>query len=244
MYSAFARIYDAWQRIYGTEYAILVAPRVNQRLSHHVGRPRRLLDLGCGTGTHALLQCHGGTEVIGLDISTAMVKQARNRAKCEGKPVQFVIGDMRSLDIEQSVDAVTCLYASLNHLLDPNDLSQVFRKVAQHLQPGGVFIFDLNSRVAFETLWRTPIRERGRDFILHRRFEVSGAVTTMHLDIELAGSEHTHENLVARWFETENVCSDLAAAGLNVESVSHFNPFPGVPGDRLKELWTVTRPSL
>jgi len=244
MYSAFAQIYDAWQRLYGTEYAILVAPRVNQRLRDHVGRPHRLLDLGCGTGTHALLQCHGGTEVIGLDISPAMVEQARTRAKCEGKPVQFVIGDMRSLDIEQSVDAVTCLYASLNHLLGPSDLSQVFRKVSQHLRPGGVFVFDLNSRVAFETLWRTPITERGRDFTLHRKFEVSGAVTTMHLDIEHAGSERTHETLVARCFEAENVCSDLAAAGLNVESVSHFNPFPDVPGDKLKELWTVTRPSL
>ncbi|HCU72339.1 MAG: hypothetical protein CL790_02375 [Chloroflexi bacterium] len=244
MYSAFARIYDAWQRIYGTEYAILVAPRVNQRLRHHVGRPRRLLDLGCGTGTHALLQCHGGTEVIGLDISPAMVKQARNRAKHEGKPVQFVIGDMRSLDIEQSVDAVTCLYASLNHLLGPGDLSQVFRKVSQHLRPGGVFVFDLNSRVAFETLWRTPITERGRDFTLHRRFEVSGTVTTMHLDIEHAGLEPAKEILVARWFEADSVRSDLEAAGLNVESVTHFNPFPGVPGDKLKELWTVTCPSL
>ena len=244
MYSAFARIYDAWQRLYGLEYAILIAPRVNQRLSDHVGRPNRLLDLGCGTGTHALLQCHGGTEVVGLDISAAMVQQARNRAKREGKPVRFLIGDMRSINLEQPVDAVTCLYASLNHLLGPDDLSQVFRGVSQHLRPGGVFVFDLNSQVAFETLWRIPVTEHGQDFTLHRRFEVTDAVTTMHLQIEHEGSEPTRETLVARWFEAEDVYSELATVGLNIESVVHFNPFPNIPGDKLKELWTVTRPSL
>ena len=239
-YSAFAEIYDAWQRLYGLEYAILVAPRVNQRLHAHVGRPRTLIDLACGTGTHSVLQAHGGARVIGIDLSAAMLHQARIRAA--GRPIDFVEADMRTFDTHKSVDAVTCLYASLNHLLDPRDLTRTFSRVAAHLRPGGVFVFDLNSAHAFQTLWRTPVTEHGHKFTLHRRFETDGPQTTMHLTIEKPDHPPVHDTLTARSFDESDIRTALASANLTCTDLIHFNPFPTVPGTTLKQLWTATRP--
>ncbi len=239
-YSAFAEIYDAWQSLYGLPYAILVAPRVNLRLQAHVGRPKTLIDLACGTGTHAVLQAHGGTRVIGIDLSAAMLHQAQSRAA--GRRVTFIEADMRTFDIHKPVDAVTCLYASLNHLLDPGDLTETFKRVAAHLRPGGVFVFDLNSEHAFQTLWRTPVTERGPDFTLHRRFQVHGPQTTMHLQIERPGRPTVHDTLTARSFPEAHIRTALANANLTLVDLTRFNPFPTVPGTALKQLWTATHP--
>ncbi|MDE2868899.1 MAG: class I SAM-dependent methyltransferase [Chloroflexota bacterium] len=217
---------------------MLVAPRVNQRLAAHVGRPRRLIDLACGTGTHSVLQGHGGTRVIGVDLSPAMLRQAQIRAA--GRSITFVQADMRTFDAHKPVDAVTCLYASLNHLLDPGDLTRTFTRVAAHLRPGGVFIFDLNSERAFQTLWRTPVTEQGPTFTLHRRFEIDGPQTTMRLRIERPNNPPANDTLTARSFHESQIRTALDDAGLTLRDLTHFNPFPTITGSNLKQLWTVT----
>lgn len=237
-YSAFAEIYNAWQRLYGLEYAILVAPRVNQRLQAHVGRPRTLIDLACGTGSHAVLQANGGTYVIGIDLSAAMLHQAQIRAA--GRPIDFIQADMRTFDTHKPVDAVTCLYASLNHLLDPQDLTETFKRVAAHLRPGGAFVFDLNSEHAFQTLWRTPVTEHGPTFSLHRRFDADGPQTTMHLTIERPDHPPAHDTLIARSYRETQIRAALTGANFTLHDLTHFNPFPTVPGTDLKQLWTAT----
>ncbi|MCY3747973.1 MAG: class I SAM-dependent methyltransferase [Chloroflexi bacterium] len=238
-YGGFAAIYDVWQRLYGLEYAILIAPRVNQQLAHHVGRPARLIDLACGTGTHTLLQAHGGTQVIGVDLSSAMLHQARSRAA--GRDITFLNADMRIFETVRPVDAVTCLYASLNHLPNLADLVRTFDRVATHLRPGGVFVFDLNAEVAFQTLWREPVTERAPGFTLHRRFKSEGPQTTMHLRIERPGQPPVHDKLTARWFHEAEVRAALFESGLMLTNLTHFNPFPIVPGSKLKQLWTAVR---
>ena len=237
-YSAFAEIYNAWQRLYGLEYAILVAPRVNQRLQAHVGRPRTLIDLACGTGSHAVLQAHGGTHVIGIDLSAAMLRQAQIRAA--GRPIDFIESDMRTFDTHKPVDAVTCLYASLNHLLDSADLTRTFIRVAAHLRPGGVFVFDLNSQHAFETLWREPVTEHGPNFTLHRRFEAGGPQTTMHLTIERPDHPPAYDTLTARSYQESQIRAALTSANFILHDLTRFNPFPAVSGTNLKQLWTTT----
>lgn len=169
-----------------------------------------------------------------------MLHQARIRAA--GRPIALVQADMRTFDTHKPVDAVTCLYASLNHLLDPNDLTRTFTRVAAHLRPGGVFIFDLNSEHAFQTLWRTPVTEHGPNFTLHRRFETAGPQTTMHLQIDRPGHSPAHDTLTARWFPETHIRTALTNANLTLTDLTHFNPFPNVPGTTLKQLWTATRP--
>ena len=167
-----------------------------------------------------------------------MLHQARRRAT--GRPITFLESDMRTFDTVKPVDAVTCLYASLNHLTEPGDLTRTFTRVAAHLRPGGVFIFDLNSKHAFQTLWRNPVTEHGPNFTLHRRFETAGPQTTMHLQIDRPDHPPARDTLTARWFHETDIRHALTQASLTFRDLTHFNPFPGVPGPTLKQLWTAT----
>lgn len=204
-----------------------------------MGRPTRLIDLACGTGAHSVLQSHGGTHVIGIDLSPAMLHRAKVRAA--GRPISFEEADMRTFTTLKPVDAVTCLNASLNHLCEPEDLTRTFSRVAAHLRPGGVFIFDLNSEHAFQALWRDPVTEHGPTFTLRRRFEAVGSQTSMYLQIERPGRPTVHDTLTARSFPQSDICTALSNANLTLTDLTHFNPFPTVAGNDLKQLWTAIR---
>ena len=247
-YTLFASVYDQWQQTYGAEYAHLVAPQVDERLAQLLdGPPRKLIDLACGTGTHALLQAARGVAVTGLDLSQGMLAAARAKAEAAGYPVTLVHGDMRSFDLPKPVDAVTCLYASLNHLAGPADLALTFECVAAHLRPGGAFIFDLNTRAGFEALWREPGTDRGPGLTIDRRYvwDDEGPWVEMHVTIKRRtskGTERGHAVLRARWFEDREVRAGLAQAGLALADCTPFNPFPEVDRPGIKQLWSATRP--
>ena len=246
-YTLFASVYDQWQRTYGAEYADLVAPRVDRRLAQLLGGPpRNLIDLACGTGTHALRQAGRGVAVTGLDLSQAMLAIARTKAAAAGYPLTLVHADMRAFDLPKPVDAVTCLYASLNHLADAADLARAFERVAAHLRPGGAFVFDLNTRAGFEALWREPGTDRGPGLTIDRRYVWDdGPWVAMHLTIERRSGETIERGqsvLRARWFEDSEVRAALAGAGLALADCTPFNPFPEVERPGIKQLWSATRP--
>ena len=117
----------------------------------HGVKPRRVLDLACGTGTVSLLLAGSGLEVVGVDISPEMIEAARVKQRESGKgSVEFKIADASAmLPITPSVDSAICLFDSLNNILDREKLTEAFRNVRESLASGGVFIFDLNTAYAF-----------------------------------------------------------------------------------------------
>lgn len=106
---------------------------------------RRLLELGCGTGAHALELAKLGFEVSGIDLSAAMVQraQARRQAEPELAPrVAFARGDVRSHRDGQRYDAVISLFHVMSYQVANEDLGDAFVTARTHLSPGGVFLFD------------------------------------------------------------------------------------------------------
>ena len=102
---------------------------------------RSVLDLGCGTGTLARRLAKGGREVVGLDISEPMIAAAR--VHCAGMPtVRLMAGDFRTMRLGRRFDAVVCGFNTLNYLSDPGELRAILQRVADHLSPGGLFLFD------------------------------------------------------------------------------------------------------
>ena len=170
-----------------------------------------------------------------------MLHQARIRAA--GRPITFIQADMRTFDTHKPVDAVTCLYASLNHLLGPSaDLTETFKRVAAHLRPGGVFVFDLNSEHAFQTLWRTPVTEHGPTSPSTAASRPTAPKPPCTFRSSAPATPPVHDTLTARSFPEADIRAALANANLTLTDLTHFNPFPTVPGTTLKQLWTATRP--
>lgn len=104
-----------------------------------------LLDLACGTGMLTSYLCRQGFEIIAVDSSPEMLRQARERILKTDPEALLLCQDMRSLDLYGTVDAVVCSLDSVNHLTEPGDVLRAFSGISLFLRPGGLFIFDVNT---------------------------------------------------------------------------------------------------
>ena len=103
-----------------------------------------ILDLGCGTGTHAFILANQGYEVLGVDRSSEMVLRAnQKKAKYSDLPVNFIESDIINIKLDQKFDAVLMMFAVLGYHNTNQQILTALRKVKEHLKPGGLFIFDV-----------------------------------------------------------------------------------------------------
>lgn len=107
----------------------------------------RALDLACGTGPALGPLLELGYDVAGCDLSPAMIAIARERHP----GVDLHVADMRELPELGPFDLVLCLDDAVNYLLDERDLTAALRSVRSVLADGGLLIFDVNTRLAYET---------------------------------------------------------------------------------------------
>jgi SAM-dependent methyltransferase len=109
----------------------------------------RILDLACGTALSSAPYLERGYHVVGVDMSKEMLEQARIKFP----DVQFVQQSFTELELNQTFELVTCVFDSLNNLIEPNDLEKTFFNIAKHLVPGGWLAFDINTRQGVRELW-------------------------------------------------------------------------------------------
>lgn len=84
-------------------------------------------------------------EVIGVDGSEDMLALAGEKAARAGRSLLFLRQDMRCLDLYGTVEGAVCVLDSLNHLLRTADIRAVLRRLRLFLEPGGLFVFDVNT---------------------------------------------------------------------------------------------------
>ncbi|MBV9775172.1 MAG: class I SAM-dependent methyltransferase [Gemmatimonadetes bacterium] len=102
-----------------------------------------VLELACGTGQLLVPITRAGLRTVGLDLSPDMLRVARDRLRDAPVPGEVVEGDMRDFDLGESFALVFVARNSLLHLHATDDLLACFRSVRRHLEPGGVFVFDI-----------------------------------------------------------------------------------------------------
>ena len=107
--------------------------------------PRTAVDLACGTGSVALLLAEGGMKVTGVDMSEEMLMVAWDKAQELEQPPVFVHQKLQELSLPRAVDLAVCALDSLDYILDPADCQQAIRRIYKALNPGGIFIFDVNT---------------------------------------------------------------------------------------------------
>ena len=116
---------------------------VNWMVREYLTNPEmKILDVGCGTGRHAInLATKGYKNITGIDLSPSMIRAAREAAKEKNVSVDFKVGDARELPFESEFDAAICLCEGAFGLLE-NDTEnyKVLRAVHKSLKKGGIFI--------------------------------------------------------------------------------------------------------
>ena len=147
MYESFARVYDTfmdnvpydqWAEDYG------------RIMKEHGIQDGIVLDLGCGTGSLTLRLAEKGYDMIGVDYSMDMLEIARE--KSEGKDILYLEQDMREFELYGTVGAVLCVCDSINYILEPEEVEEVFSLVDNYLDPQGLFIFDFNTDYKYQEI--------------------------------------------------------------------------------------------
>lgn len=125
-----------YQAVIGFAHEILERERV---------KPRTVADLACGTGSATVILAKMGYRVTAVDLSEDMLTEAMD--KCSGleKMPTFVHQPLQRLLLPRGVDMAVCFLDSLDYLIDPKDCAEAIARVYKALNPGGIFIFDVNT---------------------------------------------------------------------------------------------------
>ncbi|MBF2378230.1 class I SAM-dependent methyltransferase [Listeria welshimeri] len=107
--------------------------------------PKKVLDLACGTAEFALRLSFLGHQVTGVDLSKEMVAVAKEKVAAAEIILPILEQDMSKLALNQSFDVVTCFCDSLNYLETEQALEETIQAVSTHLEPNGLFLFDVHS---------------------------------------------------------------------------------------------------
>ena len=141
-YHSLAASYDRLTNDVDYDQTVLFYKQIMERENCH---PRTAVDLACGTGSVALLLAREGLEVTGVDLSEEMLTVACQKASEQENPPIFVCQSLQELRLPRGVDLAVCALDSLDYILDPEDCKEAIRRAYKVLNPGGIFIFDVNT---------------------------------------------------------------------------------------------------
>ena len=141
--TGYAETYDVVYRDKDYAREVEAIGRLFER--YKAGTIKSVLDLGCGTGRHAILLARSDLDVVGVDQSDAMLEHARKLAQ-ESKPgnsLTFIKGDVRDFDVGDTFDAALMMFNVLGYMTSNDDLLAALRSVRRHVRDGGLFVFDI-----------------------------------------------------------------------------------------------------
>ncbi|HET7543685.1 MAG TPA: class I SAM-dependent methyltransferase [Polyangiaceae bacterium] len=150
VFGAYSQYYDL---LYKDKDYAGEAAYVRSLIERYQPGARSVLDLGCGTGRHALLLAESGYRVTGVDLSADMLQEANAllasasperaaRLSASGALPTFLQGDVRTVRTGRKFDVVVSLFHVMSYQTSNDDLKAALHTIREHLLPGGVVVFD------------------------------------------------------------------------------------------------------
>jgi glycine/sarcosine N-methyltransferase len=214
---------------------------------------RRVLDAACGTGHHAIALAQCGYQVVGADLSAAMVERARENAQAAGVDVAFYVAALGEIeDLGGTFDAVLCLGNSLPHLLTAPAVAETLADFAAVLRPGGLLVIQNRN---FDRVWAERERfmppqwhqEPGGEWLFIRFYDFHQETVTFHM-IRLRRTEEGWRQEVDSTELQPILGEELAGAlsGAGFDGVAFYGGYDGSAFDaaRSSDLIAVARQAL
>ena len=219
-YGEFAKVYDIFMDTCNYED---LAGYIRERLIEDGIMDGLVLELGCGTGTMTELLSAAGYEMIGVDNSEEMLAEAMEKRIASGHDILYLLQDMQEFELYGTVRAVVSVCDSLNYIMEEEELRRVFSLVNNYLDPGGLFIFDMNTVYKYqELLGDTTIAENREEgsFIWENSYDPDTGVNVYELALFLPREDGLYEKCeevhYQRAYPCEVICRLLAEAGLEL----------------------------
>ena len=218
-YRSFAQVYDLFMNNVPyekwTDY-------LQSLLREHGVKDGLVLELGCGTGSVTELLAQRGYDMIGIDNSMDMLEIAMEKKLESGLDILYLLQDMREFELYGTVAAIVSICDSINYITEEEDLLEVFKLVNNYLDPGGVFIFDMNTIYKYkEIIGERTIAENCEEgcFIWDNYYDEEDQINEYDLAIFIPEGEdglyRKYEEIhYQRAYELEKVKALLEEAGL------------------------------
>lgn len=216
MYGSFARVYDAFMdNVPYDEWA----EEYGKIMRDHQIEDGIVLDLGCGTGSLTVRLQEQGYDMIGVDYSMEMLEIARE--KSEGKDILYLEQDMREFELYGTVRAVLCVCDSINYILEPEEVIEVFSLVDNYLDPDGIFLFDFNTDYKYSQIIGDQVIAEDREdmsFIWDNYYDAESKINEYALSIFVREKDDLYrkyeEYHYQKGYTLEEMKSYLEEAGL------------------------------
>jgi glycine/sarcosine N-methyltransferase len=201
-------------------------------------RVERVLDSACGTGHHAIALAQEGCQVVGADLSAAMVELARQNAATAGADVAFRVAGLGELaTLGETFDAVLCLGNSLPHILTAQAVAEALADFAAVLNPGGLLVIQNRN---FDLVWTEKERfmppqahrDGDQEWLFLRFYDFHEASITFNMNRLRRtdqGWEQTVESTELRPIFRDEFAVALEAAGF--EGSLFYGSYDGSPFD-------------
>jgi SAM-dependent methyltransferase len=236
-YDPFAEIYDEWSDHMTEDVAFYVD------LAREAEGP--LVELAVGNGRVAIpVARETGRKVIGIDLSPAMLAQARERADAAGVELELHEGDMRDFELEEPAGLVYSPFRALLHMPNWQDRRRVFERVAAALKPGGrfawnAFVFDplIAARLSGE------VRQHGENSRIWEQVEYDPTESRIDITAWVDQPGEGERKLSLWWVNRSEWEGLIEVAGLEVEGLyGDFDRRPLGKEDR-EFVWVARKPS-
>ena len=232
-YTSFAQVYDLFQdNVPYEEWAAYL----KELLKEYGAEDGLVLDLGCGTGSMTQLLAEAGYDMIGADNSEEMLEIAMEKRAAAGLDILSLLQAWREFELYGTVRAVVSICDSMNYIMEPEELTQVFRLANNYLDPGGVFIFDLNTEYKYKELMgeNTFAEDRTESsFIWQNYYDEKERINEYDLTLFIREGElyrKFEETHFQRCYSLDEVKAAAEAAGM--EFVTAYDAFTK---DQVKE---------
>lgn len=226
-YMQFANIYDSLMDDFNYSNW---ADYIVEILDRNKIQTNKILELACGTGnlTQELLKRH--YRVDAFDLSNDMLVQAQQKLS-KYKNLRLFNMDMTSFKLSSTYDVALSICDSINYILNKDDLVKTFKNVYNHLNPGGVFIFDINSLYKIQTVLGNNIFIEDREEVFYtwdNKFNPDSKIGEYYLTfftstdgIMFKRFDEIHKQ---RAYSVEEILTSLEEVGfINIETSNAFS---------------------
>ena len=159
-------------------------------------RPRTAVDLACGTGSVTAILAREGLRVIGVDMSEEMLTQAAAKTAGLDPAPLFVRQKLQNLTLPRGVDLAVCALDSLDYITEPKECARAIRRVYRALNPGGMFIFDVNTPEKLRAMDGQVFLDEDQDVycVWRGEFDDNTNICSYGMDLFIREGKHWHRS--------------------------------------------------
>ena len=221
IFDGYAKYYDL---IYKNKNYVQESNYIHKILKLHSSK-NNILEIGCGTGMHAICLSKYNYKIFGIDISDKMIKIA-NRKSYNKKKLKFKTKDVLKLNFKNKFDTAISMFHVINYLTTKKQIIKAFKNINKSLKDNGLLLFDFWYAPAVR---KNKLSKRAISFTT-KNLDITKKVTpkiysknTAKINIKISlrdkknGKEkHFIENHKVRYFEINELKQILKLSGFNI----------------------------